>query len=235
MVLKEDEDLLIINKPSGIASLDEREEGKPSIIALARGYDENLTLCHRLDRDTSGCLILAKHQAAYRHISLQFEHRKVEKKYHALVKGVHQFEEQMIDLPLTTTRSNRSQVNTLKGKSSQTVISSLLNFDHYTLLQARPITGRLHQIRAHLAAIQLPIVQDLDYGGPSLYLSTLKKNFSLSKGAEERPMIQRMALHAYSLMIQDLSGKSMQCEAPYPKDFAVLIKQLKKYDQALTV
>lgn len=232
-IVWEDEDLLLLNKPAGLASLDERDEDKDSILAFAKKHHSELQLCHRLDKDTSGCLLIAKNPVAYRHIALQFERRTVEKKYHALVKGVFSLEDQLINLPLTTTRSNRSQVNTLKGKDSQTVVSTLELFSHYTLLEARPITGRLHQIRAHLAAMQMPIVQDHSYGGSSVYLSSLKKNFSLGKGAVERPMIQRMALHAHSLSFKNVKGQVVQCEAEYPKDFNVLIKQLRKFDQRL--
>ncbi len=231
-ILLENEDLLILNKPSGLSSLTEREEELDSVLSFAKSIDPHFQLCHRLDKDTTGCLIIAKRPEVYRHISIQFERRQVEKKYHALVQGVYSLQDQLIDLPLSTTRSNRSQVNTLKGKESKTIVSSIEHFDHYTLIEARPITGRLHQIRAHLASMQMPIVQDIDYGGASLLLSSLKKNYSLSKGGEERPLIQRMALHAHSISFKGLDGKKIKGAAAYPKDFAVLLKQLRKYDQS---
>ncbi|MFY0643680.1 MAG: RNA pseudouridine synthase [Bacteroidia bacterium] len=233
IVIKESEDYIFLNKPSGIASLHERDLELPSIIEMAQKYCSDAQLCHRLDKETSGVLLIAKNKEAYRNASIQFEKRQVEKVYHAICDGIHSFKEQLIDLPLSTTRSGRSQVNSLKGKSCQTVVSTLQHFQHYTLVEAKPLSGRLHQIRAHLSAINAPIAADHIYHGKSPYLSKLKKNFSLGKYKEEQPMIKRVALHAKSIKLQDLKGDEILVEADYPKDFAVLLKQLDKFDKTL--
>lgn len=230
LIIYEDDNYIAINKPAGVSSLHERVVDGSSVIERIQQKFPSYQLCHRIDKETSGVLLLAKTSEAYKHANLQFEHRKVEKIYHAVAQGVHNFSELEVDLPLVTTRSGRSTVNTLKGKESRTIFTSIEHFGHYTLIQAKPITGRLHQIRMHLAAQQAPIAADTIYGAKNPMLSELKKNFSLGKYKEEKPMITRVALHAFQLKFKDKKGNEIEIEAPYPKDFAVLIKLLRKYD-----
>ena len=92
-----------------------------------------------------------------------------------------------------------------------------------------PITGRMHQIRIHLACLKAPIVADSMYGGKDIFLSELKKKFHLKQDTEELPLIRRVALHAHSLSFNLLDGSPIAVEAPYPKDFGVLVKQLEKF------
>jgi 23S rRNA pseudouridine955/2504/2580 synthase len=92
-----------------------------------------------------------------------------------------------------------------------------------------PITGRMHQIRIHLTCLKAPIVSDSMYGGPEIYLSDLKRNFHLKKDTEELPVMRRVALHAHSLSFKLMNGDPITVEAPYPKDFNVLVKTLEKY------
>ena len=230
-IIEESEDYIFINKPAGIASLHERDLELPSVIEMAQAYHQDAQLCHRLDKETSGVLLIAKNKEAYRNASIQFEKRHIVKVYHAICDGIHNLKEQTIDLPLTTTRSGRSQVNSLKGKPCQTVVNTLVHYQHYTLVEAKPLTGRLHQIRTHLSAINAPITADLIYHGQLPYLSKLKKNFSLGKYKEEQAMIKRLALHAKSLKLKGLGGEEILIEAEYPKDFAVFLKQLGKFDK----
>jgi 23S rRNA pseudouridine955/2504/2580 synthase len=89
-----------------------------------------------------------------------------------------------------------------------------------------PFTGRMHQIRIHLQCLKAPIVMDSLYGGPEIFLSQFKRKFKLAKETEEQPLIQRVALHARSLNFEQMNGKRLQVEAPYPKDMAALIRQL---------
>lgn len=86
----------------------------------------------------------------------------------------------------------------------------------------------MHQIRVHLAYLKAPIIGDIAYGGKPFYLSSIKRNYKIGKFAEEQPLIQRMALHAYQIKIELLSGDYKEVIAPYPKDFKVLINQLDK-------
>ncbi|MEY3565229.1 MAG: hypothetical protein RJA23_1399 [Bacteroidota bacterium] len=91
LILFENSDFLVINKPPYLSSLDDRHEAQ-NILDLAKGYWEDAQLCHRLDKETSGCLVIAKHPEAYRHLAMQFENRQVEKIYHAVVEGIQDFQ-----------------------------------------------------------------------------------------------------------------------------------------------
>jgi 23S rRNA pseudouridine955/2504/2580 synthase len=230
-VVFENDNYMAICKPAGISSLHERIGDANSVIEQAKKYDENLQLCHRLDKETSGVLLLSKHAKAYSHAAVSFEKRKVTKTYHAVSDGVHSFDKYEVNLPLITTRSGRSAVNKQKGKPCTTFFTTIENFRHFTLIECNPITGRQHQIRIHLASQNAPISADRIYGGEDPYLSKLKKNFSTNRTDEERPMIARFALHAHTLELKDMDGKDLVITADYPKDIGVFIKQLRKFNK----
>jgi 23S rRNA pseudouridine955/2504/2580 synthase len=226
LILFENEDYIVINKIPYLSTLNDRHEAQ-NILELAKNYSEDAQVCHRLDKETSGCLAIAKHQEAYRNIAIQFEDRKVEKIYHAVVDGVHHWENELVDKNLYA--NNKGFVKISKeGKPAQTYFTTLKNYPKHTLVECKPITGRMHQIRVHLAFIKGPICGDETYGGKPLYLSSLKKKFNLKQGTEELPIMQRVALHAYSLGFLGLDGQAIQVHAPYPKDLDVLVKQLDK-------
>lgn len=231
-IIFENTNYLAISKPAGVSSLHERIGLANSVIEQAKKYNENLQLCHRLDKETSGVLLLSKHPKAYSHAAVSFEKRKVKKVYHAISDGVHSFKDLLIDLPLITTRSGRSAINRQKGKPSKTIVNSIENFCHFTLLECRPESGRQHQIRIHLASQNAPITADEIYGGKIPFLSRFKRSFTANKREEERPMIERFALHAYSLELNDMDGAPMKIVADYPNDFGVFVKLLRKYDKA---
>ncbi|MEY2925107.1 MAG: hypothetical protein RLZZ337_1655 [Bacteroidota bacterium] len=230
-IVFENDDFLAINKPAGISSLHERLGEAISIIELVKSINEEYQLCHRIDKDTSGVLLISKHKQAYIQASKTFEKRKVKKLYHAVVDGVHTFENLTINLPLITTRSGRAAINHQKGKPSTTSINSIENFGHYTLVACEPITGRQHQIRLHLASQHASITADTVYGGKLPYLSKLKRNFTTNKTDEESPMIARFVLHAYSLELPGLNEEPLHIIAPYPNDMEVFVKLLRKYDK----
>lgn len=227
LILFEDEDYILINKPPFVSSLDERFGDAITINKMAKEYWEDAQLCHRLDKETSGVLAIAKNSEAYRWMSIQFEHREVSKVYHALVEGVQDMEH-LVELPIYLTSHGTARIDS-RGKHAETYFRTLKAFKKYTLVECRPITGRLHQIRVHLMAMKAPIAGDEVYGGSPFYLSSIKKKYNLKNLTEEMPLIQRVALHAFSLEFSTEKGKRIEVEAPYPKDFAVLIKQLEKY------
>jgi 23S rRNA pseudouridine955/2504/2580 synthase len=229
-VIFENDSFLAINKPAGLV-VNKGGHDKGMLNRLVRAHDPHLVFCHRLDKETSGVLMFAKHAKAYRHLSIQFEDRRVNKTYHAVVKGNANFEEDTpIDLPIRKTASSKAVIDYNIGKEAFTLVKTLENFRHATLLQCMILTGRFHQIRIHLASNNLPIIQDSLYGGEELFLSEIKRKFNLSKGKAESPIINRIALHAFSFGYFDENGKECWIEAPYPKDFAVLLKVLRKYD-----
>lgn len=227
LILLETPDYIVVNKPPFLASLDDRNDSW-NVLRLARAYEPDAQLCHRLDKDTSGVLVIARHSDAYRNVAVQLEHRRVMKEYHAVSEGTHDFREVYIDLSLRTASNGQVRADK-KGKPALTVAHTRAAYRKHTLVSCFPVTGRMHQIRVHLAAMQAPILGDETYGGSPLYLSALKRNFNLKKGTEEQPLIKRFALHAWRINFEDLNGKLIEIEAPYPKDFTVLLKQLNKF------
>jgi 23S rRNA pseudouridine955/2504/2580 synthase len=228
LIVFEDDDYIIVNKPSGISSLQDWTS-ETTILSLARNYAEDPQLCHRLDKDTSGCLAIAKNPNSYRHLAVQFEKRQVEKIYHAVVEGVQDIEPIKVERPIYTMSKGKTRIDYQQGKLATTFVKTGEIFKGYTLLFCKPLTGRMHQIRIHLSSMQMPIVGDKMYGGSEVYLSKVKKkNFHLKQNTLEQPLIKRFALHAYSLSFKNMNSEMIHFETNYPKDFAVLIKQLRK-------
>ena len=226
LVLKETDDYLIVNKPPYFSTLEDRHEAQ-NMLSLGKAYLDEVQVCHRLDKETSGCLVFAKNPEAYRNIAMQFENRTIEKVYHAVAEGIHDFDGVMVDRNLTASNKGIARI-AAQGKPAQTVFKTVKSYFAHTLIACKPITGRLHQIRIHLAYLGAPICCDELYGGKPLFLSSLKRKFNLKKGTEERPIMQRVALHAFSISFVGLNGEQISAKAPYPKDFAVMIKQLEK-------
>lgn len=226
LVVFEDDHFMVVNKPPFLASLEDRNDPQ-NLQKLAKNFDPDLSACHRLDKETSGCILFAKSKEAYRHASLQFEHRKVRKVYHAFVNGIHSFTNELIDLPITALSKGSVRIDPLSGKPSRTIVTTLELFRKHSLLECIPETGRMHQIRIHLAQRGAPLINDTLYKGEMLFLSQLKRKYNLKKDTEEQPLIKRFALHARSLSFETFD-KPVTVEAEYPKDLAVLVKQLRK-------
>lgn len=230
IILFENEDYIVINKPSGIATLEDRNiMSSSNILEMARTYHSDAQVCHRLDKETSGALAIAKNPEAYRALSMQFEARTVIKVYHAVCDGIHDFKERAIEEPIFSLVKGLVRIDRGKGKPAKTIVDTLRAYKFHTLVACKPLTGRMHQIRVHLSSIDAPIVGDEQYGGKPLYLSKIKRRFNLKKDTEEQPLIKRVALHAHALHFEALNAQGkIAIEAPYPKDFNVLIKQLDK-------
>jgi 23S rRNA pseudouridine955/2504/2580 synthase len=156
---------------------------------------------------------------------MQFENREVRKIYHAVVDGIHSFSELLVDAAIEKKNDGTAKLSR-KGKSAQTYFNTLKTFKNHSLLECRPITGRMHQIRVHLSFLKAPITGDELYGGKAFLVSSIKRGFNLKKMSEEQPLMKRMALHAFSLEFRLLDGQKVQVVAPYPKDFQALIRQL---------
>lgn len=223
-ILYQDDDYFLINKPPGISTLEDRNDDA-NILRLVKAHEPSAQVGHRLDKDTSGVLAIARNAEAYRHIAMQLEARQVTKVYHAIVEGAHDFADVLVDAAILKQNDGRVKL-TREGKSAQTHFTTIRHLGKYTLLDCRPLTGRMHQIRVHIAKLGAPIAGDEVYGGHPVFLSTIKRNYRLAKGEEESPLMDRMALHAFSLEFSGRSGGKVKAEAPYPKDFRVLLKQL---------
>ena len=231
LILFENDDYIVVNKPPFVASLDERGgSGEVNILRLAKQYSADAQVCHRLDKETSGAMIIAKTPEAYRSVAMQFEKRKVNKVYHAVVDGQFTFNELFIDLPILNDGNKSVTIDRKEGKRAETIFNSIKNYRHYTLVECKPITGRMHQIRIHLATQRAAIAGDDMYRGKPVFLSSIKKGYRIAKDDEELPIMKRFALHARHLVFKGLDGADIVIEAPYPKDFATLIKLLDKFD-----
>ncbi|MDN5215928.1 RluA family pseudouridine synthase [Fulvivirgaceae bacterium BMA12] len=227
LIVFENDNYIVINKPPFVASLDDRND-EVNLLSLAKNYHPLAQLCHRLDKETSGALAIAKSPEAYRSLSIQFEKREVIKEYHAVAEGIHNFKDLKIEAPIFSSGKGTVRIDHYRGKESTTTIDTIKAFRAHTLLACFPHSGRMHQIRVHLAHQQAPIIGDLVYGGHHFYLSSIKRNYHLKKGTEELPLIKRIALHARYLKFKDMTGNDLSVNVEYPKDFSVLLKQLDK-------
>ena len=230
LIIFEDEHLMVINKPPFISSLDEREGGDINILRLAKQYHNDAQICHRLDKETSGAMIIAKDPETYRFVSMQFEHREVKKVYHAIVDGTHVFNELIVDLPILNVGKGNVTISRTEGKRAETHFNSLTYFKHYTLIEAKPVTGRMRQIRIHLATQKASIAGDDMYGGKPVFLSQIKRKYLLTKNDEEQPIMKRFALHSREVSFKIAENETRTFTAEYPKDFGVLLKLLQKND-----
>jgi len=231
-ILYIDDYILAVNKPAGLPTLpDGYNPNTPHLKSILEPQYGRLWIVHRLDRDTSGVVLLARTPEAHRALNTQFETRQVTKLYHALVCTVPEWEEKTVRLPLRPNgdRRHRTVVSIKGGKTAVTKLHRLESLGRYALIEALPHTGRTHQIRAHLAAIDLPILGDALYGGqPALYLSMLKMGFSSQEA--ETPLIQRCALHACSLdFMHPVLNESFHLEAPYSQDIDGALLPLRHY------
>ncbi|MBS1680209.1 MAG: RNA pseudouridine synthase [Bacteroidetes bacterium] len=224
LIIFQNDDFILINKPPFVSTLEDRNE-PINILSLAREAEPDPQVCHRLDKDTSGVLAIARNPEAYRHLSMQFENREVTKTYQAVVDGIHHFENHLVDAPILKLNDGTVCISR-EGKSAQTYFTTQQSFKNHTLIRCNPITGRMHQIRIHLATLKAPITGDEMYGGIPFFVSSVKRAFHLKKETDEQPLMKRMALHAFSLEFTLVNGEKLKVEAPYPKDFKALLKQL---------
>lgn len=244
-VLFEDEHLLAIDKPSGLAVTPEGEDvvrpnlmallhagiaaGKPWAASRALAYLMN---AHRLDAEMSGIVLLAKSKPVLVELANLFGSEKPSNQYVALVRGTPAEESFEINEKIAPhpTRAGLMHIDPRNGKRSRTNVKVIERFARYTLLQCEPLTLRNHQIRVHLRHVDLPVVGDPLYGGRPIFLSSLKKNYVLKPGREERPLIGRVALHSERLQLEHpMTKESLQIAAPWPKDLTVTIKYLRQY------
>jgi 23S rRNA pseudouridine1911/1915/1917 synthase len=230
-IIFENDFFVAINKPAGLLSIPDREQSQPSLKDLLQQKYGSIFTIHRLDKETSGIILFAKDEATHKYFSKQFEERSVEKYYLGLVHGTLQNKTGTINDPIMEHPAlNGKMIIDKKGKPSVTDYEVIESFGRYSLLKFQIHTGRMHQIRVHAKNIGHPIICDPLYGdGKPLLLSSIKKKYKLSKhDEEERPILNRVALHSLQLKFKDASGNAFDLIAELPKDIRALLQQLRK-------
>jgi len=226
-VLLEDGHLLVIDKPAGVAVHGGSgvSFGVIEQLRAARPQARFLELVHRLDRDTSGILLLARKRSALTHLHAQMRDGQVDKRYLALVHGDWKNPTQHVRLPLFkyTTADGERRVRVQEdGQPAHTIFRRVGRYGDFTLLEAELKTGRTHQIRVHLAASGFAIVGDEKYGDFSL-------NRALHKGQPGRPAFKRMFLHAHRITFAHPdSAQPVTLNAPLPPECADFLNSLRQ-------
>lgn len=232
-IIFEDDNLIVVNKSAGLlVAADRYDSEAPRLDKLVSEHCGTIFAVHRIDKDTSGIVVYAKSLETQRNLSLAFQNREVKKIYHALVYGRPTWEQTTIQerLVIDGDHLHRTIIKKREGKPSETIVTFLGNAGTYSWIQAEPITGRTHQIRAHLTFAGFPIVCDPLYGGNQkpIKLSDFKRSWR-GDSFEERPLLNRLGLHAYRISFNHPVTK-IPCTftAPYPRDLNALKNQLKK-------
>ncbi|MBA7661453.1 Ribosomal large subunit pseudouridine synthase D [subsurface metagenome] len=235
-IIYEDNDIIVINKPAEILVHPARGNLKGTLVNALVFYCDKLSsglgefrpgIIHRLDKNTTGVMVVTKNEIAQWKIAKQFESRQTKKEYLAIVHGTPQLTSDRINVPLGIHPKVREKyaIRPGIGKEAVTFYEVLEEFRGFSLLKLFPKTGRTHQIRVHLSYMKHPIVADDMYGGKLVYPWQLKD----AEPAVEEPVINRVALHAFSLEFKHpTTEKQVKFEAPLPEDMQNLLNLLRK-------
>jgi len=233
-IIYDDDDLIACNKPPNLPVIPERWH--PEWPCLRRIVSERLQapiyVVHRIDAGTSGLVLFGKTAAAHRELCRQFAQHQIEKVYWALVKGEIREEAVAIAHPLVSNPHRLGEMMVARqGKPAITHIRVLERFRSATLVEAKPQTGRQHQIRVHLQAIGHPLLVDAIYGQTeAFFLSSIKTRFHHKEGEPEHPLMGRLTLHAQAVQFRHpRRDELMMLTATEPKDFQAVVKNLRKY------
>lgn len=232
-IISEDDNYLFINKDAGMLSIPDRyNQNLPNIKNILEGIYGQIFVVHRLDKDTSGIIMFAKNAEAHKYANDLFENQEIERIYHVFVKGAFPAEYLEIDIPLLADAAEKGKIiPSARGKYSLTKVRLIEKYRFVSLLECNLITGRQHQIRVHMAAIGHPLLVDTLYGDNNeFYLSTIKRNFNTREFEDEKPLINRLSMHAFSLRFFDkFKNEEVIISSEYPKDFEILKKKLQKF------
>jgi len=211
-IIYEDDQLIVVNKPAGLPVLpDGWEKDSEYIVKMLEEQYGKLFIVHRLDKITSGVMVFARDAETHRALSLQFESHEAQKTYHAILEGNPKWEEKVARHPLRLNvgHRHRTVVDDKKGKLSETRFRVMKRYQEAALVEAKPMTGRTHQIRVHAYALGHPLVEDVLYG------------------ARDRYGLPRPMLHAQSLsFIHPATHERVKFSAPHPADFDEALERL---------
>ena len=211
-ILYTDDQILVIDKPAGIPVLpDGWEQDAPYLVKMLEEEFGKLWVVHRLDKGTSGVMIFARNAESHRALNTQFENHEAMKTYHAIVEGNPKWDEKVTKFPLRANvgKKHRTAVDDKNGKPAETHFRVIKRYQDAALVEAKPMTGRTHQIRVHAYALGHPLVGDVLYS------------------AKETWLITRPALHAQTLsLIHPVTKERMKFTAPHPADFDEALNNL---------
>ena len=222
-IIFEDEHMLVVNKPPGMVVHPAPGHTKGTLVNALLHYCKDLSgiggverpgIVHRLDKETSGLVLVAKTEVAHKVLAAQFKQREIKKEYCALVKGNVKKEKGRIDSAVGRHQTQRKKMDTGHGRPACTHFQVLQRGENWTYLKIHPLTGRTHQIRVHLASIHHPVLGDKLYGGKNPNTGKLK--------------MERQALHAHQLeLTHPISGKSFSFSAKLPFDMKSFLQAQK--------
>lgn len=250
-VIYEDDYMLAINKQANLIIHPARGNKGGTLVNGLVYYSNSLStvngqfrpgIVHRLDRNTTGVLVIAKTDTAHWRLAHQFEYRQTRKEYLAIVHGTMELDADVVDMPLGRHPMAREKyaIRPESGKSAVTTYQVIKQYRGYALVLLQPKTGRTHQLRVHMSYIKHPIVGDIMYGGKTMTLrqlanlkpldETLPVDKQTGDPGWDDEVVMRPMLHAHRLHIRHpVSGAEMTFEAPLPKDFQQLIALLDHY------
>jgi len=236
-IIYEDDDLIVLNKQADMIVHPARGNTHGTLVNALAFYSDELSsglgefrpgIIHRLDRNTTGVMVVARNDTAQWKIAKQFQNRQVKKTYLAVVHGTPELTADRISAPLGVHPKIREKyaIRPETGKEAITFYEVLEEFRGFSLLKLTPKTGRTHQIRVHLSYIKHPIVADDMYGGKLVYPWQLQD----AESAPQDPIISRVALHASTLEFKHpTTNEIVKFEAPLPEDMQNLLDMLRKY------
>ncbi len=244
-IIYEDNDILVVNKQANLIVHPARGYKSGTLVNALVHYSQSLSsingdfrpgIVHRLDRNTTGVIIVAKTDTAHWRLAHQFERRKTKKIYYAVVQGTMELDADVISLPLDKHPHIREKyaVRPESGKEAVTTYEVIRQYRGYALVKLMPKTGRTHQLRVHMSAIKHPIVADTMYGGKVMTLEQLADGQPVPAGeCRLKPndvVIDRHALHAAELFIRHpQSGKEHHFQAPLTDDMKLLVDLLDRF------
>ena len=239
-IIYEDDCLIVLNKQADMVVHPARSNTHGTLVNALAFYSDKLSsglgqfrpgIIHRLDKNTTGVMVVTKDQTSQWKIARQFQHRQIKKSYLAIVHGTVELAADQINAPVGVDLRKRERyaVRAETGKEAVTIYEALESFRGFSLLKITPKTGRTHQIRVHLSHIKHPIVADDMYGGKLVYPWQLAD----TEPAAQEPIIDRCALHANTLEFKHPKHEKMvKFEAPLPEDMQNLLDTLRKYRKA---
>ncbi|MCL4540078.1 MAG: RluA family pseudouridine synthase [Bacteroidetes bacterium] len=222
----------MIDKPAHLLVLPDRyNQSLVNLYHMLKEEFGDIYVVHRIDKETSGVIVFSKDAETHAALNSQFEERQVEKTYLTIVTGAPDEMEGKIDVPISPSQTHPGvmKVNRKHGKPSVTNYRVVELFNGYALLEAEPESGRMHQIRVHLASVGLPVMCDKVYGdGAPFFLSQVKKKY-FSEG-DEKPLLARTALHAESVSFRHpRTNEQVVFKSELPKDMRSVLNYLRKF------